>query len=179
MTEERVILVDASDRAVGEANKMAAHREGLLHRAFSVFVLDADDHVLMQRRASGKYHSGGLWANSCCSHPRPGEGVEEGALRRLKEEMGFVCDVTLVGAVLYRADVGGGLVEHEYDHILIGRWTGVPSPDPAEVEEWRWVGVTELRRWVLERPETLAPWFAMAFQKLEELGVPPFGTQAP
>jgi isopentenyl-diphosphate Delta-isomerase len=178
MTEERVILVDESDQAVGSAEKLAAHREGLLHRAFSVFVLDDEDQVLMQRRAAGKYHSGGLWANACCSHPRPGEAVEEGATRRLREELGFACQVTPVGAVIYRAEVGSGLVEHEYDHLLLGRWTGIPLPDPEEVEEWRWVEVEELRRWVVDRPETLAPWFAVAFRKLEALGFPPFGAAA-
>src|SRR5689334_7965348 len=112
---ERVVLVDERDREVGTMPKLAAHAEGALHRAFSVFVLNAAGELLLQRRAAAKYHCGGLWTNSCCGHPRPGEPVADAARRRLREEMGFDCELASVGSFVYRAEVGGGLVEHEYD----------------------------------------------------------------
>src|SRR5687768_6652445 len=139
-TEERVILVDGLDREIGSEEKLRAHRTGVLHRAFSVFVFDAHDRVLLQRRADGKYHSGGLWSNTCCGHPRPGESIESAALRRLRAEMGILeCKVRRVSSFLYRTAVGNGLVEHEVDHVVIGEWNGEPAPDPTEVSEWRWV----------------------------------------
>jgi len=134
---ERVVLVDERDREVGTAPKLAAHEDGALHRAFSVFVLNGHGELLLQRRADTKYHSAGLWTNTCCGHPRPGEPVAAAARRRLREEMGFDCEPAPAGTFVYRAEVGG-LVEHEYDHVFVGRHETDPLPDPAEVSEWRW-----------------------------------------
>jgi isopentenyl-diphosphate Delta-isomerase len=169
MTEDRVILVDRADVPLGSAPKLAVHRDGRLHRAFSVLVLNRRGELLIQQRAAGKYHSEGLWANTCCSHPRPGEATEEAARRRLREEMGFDCALEPVGAFVYRADVGGGLVEHEYDHLFLGRWDGAPRPDPAEVGAWRWVQPRDLMSWIHARPWDFAPWFPLAVEELRAM----------
>src|SRR5918993_2028073 len=150
--QEEVILVDEHDRVVGAGEKLRAHREGALHRAFSVFVFDAGGRLLLQRRARTKYHSGGLWSNTACGHPRPGEETAAAARRRLREEMNFDCELREEFAFLYRAELEGGLVEHEYDHVFAGTFAGRPAPDPAEVEDWEWVKVEELRRAVGREP---------------------------
>lgn len=144
--EEQVILVDEADREIGTAEKLAVHRDGRLHRAFSVFVLDQGGRLLLQRRAPGKYHSADLWSNTCCGHPRPGEGALDAARRRLREEMGFECPLEPAGAFIYRAKLANGLVEHEYDRVFAGAFDGEPAPDPAEVSEWRWAAVDEILR---------------------------------
>jgi isopentenyl-diphosphate Delta-isomerase len=167
VSEERVILVDRADTALGTAPKLAVHRDGRLHRAFSALVLNRRGELLIQRRAADKYHSPGQWANTCCSHPRPGEATLDAARRRLQEEMGFDCPLEPVGAFVYRAEVGGGLIEHEYDHLLLGHWHGTPRPDPAEVAAWRWVHPRDLMTWIRSRPRDFAPWFPLA---VEELG---------
>jgi isopentenyl-diphosphate delta-isomerase len=164
--EERVVLVDAQNVEVGTLEKMRAHLDGALHRAFSVFVFDARGRMLLQRRAAGKYHSGGLWSNTCCSHPRPGEEVDAAARRRLREEMGFECPLEEAFCFVYRADVGGGLTEHEYDHVYVGRFDGQPRPDPAEVEGWRWMEVDEVRREMEARPGDFTFWFRTAFAEV-------------
>jgi isopentenyl-diphosphate Delta-isomerase len=166
MSGERVILVDEADVPLGTAPKLAVHRDGRLHRALSVLVLNDRGELLIQRRAGDKYHSAGLWANTCCSHPRPGEATVDAAHRRLREEMGFDCPLEPAGAFAYRADVGGGLVEHEYDHLFLGRWNGAPRPDPAEVSAWRWVPPGELMAWIRARPHDFAPWFPLALQEI-------------
>lgn len=163
---ERVILVNADDTPIGTADKLEAHRSGRLHRAFSVFVVNDREELLLQRRAAGKYHSGGLWSNTCCSHPRPGEDTTAAAVRRLEEEMGFRCALEPVSAMVYRAEVGHGLVEYEYDHLLLGRWSGTPEPDPAEVGEWRWADLMELQNEVVVYPRHFTYWFRVALLDL-------------
>ena len=163
---ETVVLVDRSDRRLGVEEKLTAHREGRLHRAFSVFLFDAEDHLLLQRRADGKYHSGRLWSNTCCSHPRPDEPVQEAAERRLREEMGLRCRLRTVGAFVYRASVGGGLREHEFDHVLVGRQSGEPSPDPREVSAWRTVPLADVRGELRRRPAAFTPWFRPALERV-------------
>lgn len=158
---ERVILVDEHDVAVGEMEKLEAHRRGTFHRAFSVFVLDREGRVLLQRRAESKYHSGGLWSNTCCGHPRPGEDTGAAATRRLREEMGIECSLHSAGSFVYRAQLGE-LVEHEYDHVFAGRLDGDPRPDPAEVAEWRWMSPDELARDLETHPERYTVWVAKA-----------------
>jgi isopentenyl-diphosphate delta-isomerase len=159
--EERVVLVDERDAELGTLEKQRAHVEGRLHRALSVFVFNEAGDVLLQRRAAAKYHSGGQWTNTCCSHPRPGEPVADAARRRLREEMGFECDLAPAFAFTYRADVGGGLVEHEFDHVFVGRWEGAPAPDPGEVDGWRWAALDDLARDAALHPDAYTPWFRM------------------
>lgn len=167
-TEEQVILVDTSDRPLGTAPKIAVHRDSRLHRAFSVFVFDPRGRFLLQRRAMGKYHSGGLWSNTCCGHPRPGEETSAAARRRLREEMGFDCTLEPAGSLIYRAELANGLVEHEYDHLFVGRYNGDPQPDPAEVLDWRWVKIPELHEELKLRPSDFTAWFEPALRKVLE-----------
>jgi isopentenyl-diphosphate Delta-isomerase len=161
-----LVLVDADDREIGIVEKMSAHREGALHRAFSIFVFDRSGRLLLQRRALNKYHSGGLWSNTCCSHPAPGERPIDAAHRRLEEEMGFDCDLTGGYAFTYRADVGNGLVEHELDHVFVGRFDGEPRPDATEVHGWTWKSVDEIRRDVSAQPSRYTVWFRVALERL-------------
>jgi isopentenyl-diphosphate Delta-isomerase len=160
---EHVVLVDADDRPIGSAEKLRAHREGLLHRAFSVFVMNRTGAMLLQRRAADKYHSGGLWSNTCCSHPRPGEPIAAAAGRRLREEMGFTCALRPVHRFVYRAELDGGMIEHECDTVLVGHYDGVPSPDPAEVGGWRWTHPDAIARELAAAPERFTAWFRIAW----------------
>ena len=164
MEEEQVVLVDASDNAIGRAPKLEAHRRGLLHRAVSVFVFRPSGELLLQRRAREKYHSGGLWANTCCGHPRPGEQAEQAAKRRLHDEMGLVCSLDYAFSFVYRAALAGELIEHELDHVFVGTTTDEPLPDVREVEEWRLVFPVALARELAEAPDTFAAWFSPALQ---------------
>jgi isopentenyl-diphosphate delta-isomerase len=159
---ERVVLVDTGDRVVGAAGKLDAHRTGALHRAVSVFVFDARDLLLLQQRARGKYHSGGRWTNTCCGHPRPGEDAAGAARRRLREEMGIACTLHGAGRFVYRADVGGGFVEHELDHVFVGWSDRDPSPDPAEVAGWRRVTVDGLQAELARAPDRFTVWLPRA-----------------
>jgi isopentenyl-diphosphate Delta-isomerase len=161
----RVVLVDRADRVIGTADKMQAHREGALHRAFSVFVFRPDGSMLLQRRARSKYHSGGLWSNTCCSHPGPGEPLESATHRRLREEMGFDCELHRAFAFVYRAQLDRGLYEHEYDHVFIGRCDAVPDPDPREVGAWRDVHLDELAREIAVDPGRFTVWFLIALSR--------------
>src|SRR4051812_13717578 len=161
-----VVLVDADDREVGRAEKQAAHVSGALHRAFSVFVFDGEGRTLLQRRASAKYHSGGLWSNACCGHPLPGEEVAHGARRRLGEELGIDCPLQAVARFPYRAELEGGLGEHEIDHVLAGRWSGTPRPDPAEVEAWRWISPAELEAELSDDPSRFTAWLPLAWREV-------------
>ena len=164
--DDMLILVDGLDREIGTATKWHAHAEGLLHRAFSV-VLTREDaegnaQLMLSQRAMGKYHSGGLWANSCCSHPRAGEAVVDAACRRVQEELGCnAADLREIGAFAYRAEFADGLSEHEYDHVLVGRCVGEPSPDQSEVAAVRWVSYDELARELAEQPTHFAAWAPM------------------
>jgi isopentenyl-diphosphate delta-isomerase len=133
----QVILVDQDDREVGLADKLEAHRTGMLHRAVSVFAFDATGRLLLQRRAPGKYHSGGLWSNSACTHPTPGESPEAAAHRCLHEEMAVRAELEKAFTFTYRSPVVPDLIEHELDHVFIGTYSGVPRPAPDEVSEWR------------------------------------------
>lgn len=168
-TKEFVVLVDENDNEIGLAPKLNAHRTGELHRAFSVMLVDSQNRLLLQRRAFTKYHSGGRWANTCCGHPRDGESVIDAAERRLTEEMGIACRLTPAGSFIYRADVGNGLVEHELDHLLIGRFDGDPAPAPSEVVEWRWSSLEDVRRDLTANPDIYTAWFPDALEALERL----------
>lgn len=156
---EEVILVDADDQPLGAMGKLEAHRHGRLHRAFSVIIHDGQGNLLLQKRHVGKYHSGGLWTNACCGHPRPGEATEVAAERRLAEEMGFRCALRPLGTLIYRADVGGGLVEHELVHIFEGLYTGAVQPDAEEADDYAWRPLGEIRREAAAAPDRFTVWF--------------------
>lgn len=165
--EEQVILVDDCDQECGSGGKLDVHRHGLLHRAFSIFIFDHDERLLLQRRADGKYHFARLWSNTCCGHPRPGELTASAALRRLEEEMGFVTPLGEYAQITYRApDPVSGLVEHEYLHIFRGVFAGVPRPNPDEVSAWRWMSLSRVGQCLREGPQSFTPWFALLFQKV-------------
>lgn len=156
----RVVLVDDDDQPLGTAEKLRAHTEGWLHRALSVFVFDEAGRLLLQRRSPDKYHSGGLWSNTCCSHPRPGESPDAAARRRLDEEMGFSCDLTPLLHFTYEASVGPTLIEHEYDHVFVGTVSDVSvRPHPEEVAEWAWVEPSSVRADVAATPRRYTVWF--------------------
>jgi isopentenyl-diphosphate delta-isomerase len=165
---ETVILVDEKDEVTGTAEKMEAHRKGLLHRAFSIFVFNNRGEMLMQQRAAGKYHSGALWTNACCSHPRPGEKTEEAAQRRLKEEMGFETALTRVFDFMYKAEFVNGLTENEYDHVYVGEYDGVIHADEKEVMDFCYRPLSEIRTLMAQKPEEYTAWFHIAFPKIEK-----------
>ncbi len=158
---EQVILVDKNDNIIGTEEKLKAHQLGLLHRAFSIFVLrrTPDLELLMQKRALTKYHSGGLWTNSCCGHPRPSEPLMEAAARRLNEEIGLSLPLKEIGVFTYKADVGNNLTEHEIDHILIGYWEGETiSPNPEEVETLQWHNLDQTLSEMNQYPSLFTVW---------------------
>ena len=155
---EEVVLVDPSDRQLGAMEKLEAHRKGLLHRAISVFVFNSRGELLLQKRASSKYHGGGLWTNTCCSHPRVNETPSDAAKRRLKEEMGIDTQPVFSHTFLYKAEVGQGLTEHELDHVYTATHDGLPQLDPAEAEDWRYIDEATLRSEVKSDPEKFSAW---------------------
>ncbi len=157
-SEELVVLVDEQDRELGAMEKLAAHRTGALHRAFSVFIFNSEGDLMLQQRASGKYHSGGLWTNTCCSHPRLNESVATAAQRRLKEEMGLSVPLNAMFSFIYHADVGNGLIEHELDHVLFGHSDETPLPSADEVQDWRFVDIGTLDRELTAFPERFTVW---------------------
>lgn len=167
MAAEELILVDAEDREIGVKEKLQAHLEGTLHRAFSIFIFDSQKRLLLQKRARTKYHSGGLWSNTACGHPRPGESTIGSAHRRLNEEMGFDCELRRAFGFLYRTELENRLVEHEYDHVFVGRFDGAPRPALAEVEAWRWIGIAKLRRELKEKPREYSYWLSEALNRKE------------
>lgn len=168
-SEEFVILVDEHDRETGRMEKMEAHRQGVLHRAFSVFIFNSAGEWLLQQRATGKYHSGGLWTNSCCSHPRPGETVADAALRRLGEEMGIAAPLTHRFQFIYKAALDHGLTEHELDHVFTGQFDGTPVLSPDEAMAWKWMSAAEIRAAIAANPEQFTVWFREVFEQVSRL----------
>lgn len=161
-----VELTDPRGKSIGVEEVLKAHRDdGRLHRAFSVFIFDSEGRTLLQRRSPAKRTFGGLWSNACCGHPRPGHSLQAEAERRLGEEMGFIVPLEEVARFTYRAaDPGSGLVEHEYDHVLMGRFDGVPQPDPAEASEWKWTTASALWAAMERDPASFTPWLAPAIE---------------
>ena len=158
-TAETLILIDGDDREIGTAEKIDAHVRGLLHRAFSVIIWDSSGRQLLQKRAAGKYHSGGLWTNACCGHPRPAEAVKDAALRRLGEEMGFTCKIDWLGIVQYQANFENGLSESEIVHVFRGLYDGSVRPDPAEAEGYQWCTLESIRSDIAAEPGRFSVWF--------------------
>ncbi len=167
---QHVILIDDHDNQIGVEEKLRAHQDGgKLHRAFSVFVFNSRGELLLQRRAAGKYHFAGLWSNTCCGHPRPGEATAAAAERRLFEEFGFRCALREAFTYTYVAhDPASGLTERELVHAFVGRYEGDPSPDPAEIDEWRWAAPASIRREIEQRPQDCTPWFRIALPLLDD-----------
>jgi isopentenyl-diphosphate delta-isomerase len=162
-----VILVDKNDQAIGTMGKMEAHQSGDLHRAFSVFIFDHQGRMLLQQRALNKYHSGGLWTNACCSHPRPGEETKVAARRRLQEEMGFTTEIEPLFTFTYRAEFENGLVEHEFDHVFVGQYDGEIAPNAIEVMDYKFESLHEIETHLQQQPEIFTAWFRIAFNRVK------------
>jgi len=167
--EDNIIKVDAGGNAIGEIDKMDAHISGTLHRAFSVFVFNSKGQLLLQRRDLDKYHSGGLWTNTCCSHPRAGETTQNAAHRRLQEEMGMDCELTELFQFSYRHEFANGLIENEYDHVFMGISDELPLPNPAEVAGFRYIDTDLLIGELLEQPEQYTAWFKICLEQVLEI----------
>ncbi|MEM0932343.1 MAG: isopentenyl-diphosphate Delta-isomerase [Bacteroidota bacterium] len=165
MKEENVILVNEDDQPIGLMPKMEAHEKALLHRAFSVFVLNDSGEIMLQQRAADKYHSPLLWTNTCCSHQRDGEGNIEAGKRRLREEMGFSVELKELFSFIYKAPFDNGLTEHELDHVLIGRYNGLPKINKEEVADWKWMHPTQIHSDILKNPDNYTAWFKIIFER--------------
>lgn len=163
---EEVILVDEKDDEVGVMEKLEAHRQGRLHRAFSILLFDAHGRMLLQQRALSKYHSPGLWSNACCSHPRPGETVQAAVNRRLKEELGIHCPTQFSHHFLYRVDFDNGLIEHELDHVYKGIITETPVLNPDEASAFRYVDIQDLKKEMEQNPDEYTFWFHLIMKDL-------------
>lgn len=165
MIEENVILVNEKDEQIGLMPKMEAHEKALLHRAFSVFVFNQKNELMLQQRAAHKYHSPLLWTNTCCSHQRPGETNIQAGKRRLQEEMGFVTELEDKVSFIYKAPFDNGLTEHEFDHVMVGHYEDDPVLNPDEVAAWKWMPLEEVRTDIKSRPEIYTEWFKIIFDK--------------
>ncbi len=163
---ENVILVDTQDSPVGQMEKMEAHLKGELHRALSVLIFNSRGEILLQQRAFSKYHSPGLWSNTCCSHPRPGEDSLQAASRRLSEEMGFSVPISNSFEFVYKAHFENGLIEHEYDHVFFGTYDGVPLINPEEAHDFKWISPSELMDEMRSKPADFTVWFRIIIGKM-------------
>lgn len=162
---EQVVLVTENDEQIGTAEKLLAHQRNLLHRAFSIFIHNGNGEVLLQKRALTKYHSGGLWTNTCCSHPRPGEDLVAAGKRRLQEEMGFSTELVAKFFFVYQADLDNNLSEHELDHVLVGEFNGQFAPNPEEASEVKWITIEELITDVTENPNNYTIWLQIIIKQ--------------
>lgn len=164
---EQVVLVDKNDKKIGIEEKIKAHKDGKLHRAFSIFVFNQKSELLLQKRAKEKYHSGSLWSNTCCGHPRPNESLENAAHRRLKEEMGFDCALAHLDSTcfIYKTKIND-LFEHEYDHIFTGEYNDNLKPDPNEAEGYEWIDIKELQNDIALNPDKYTYWFKISAIKI-------------
>jgi len=165
MKEEKVVLVDTEDNPIGTMPKMEAHEKAVLHRAFSVFILNEKGELMLQQRALHKYHSPGLWTNTCCSHQREGEGNIEAGKRRLKEEMGFSTSLEALFSFIYKAPFDNGLTEHELDHVLLGYYKEPPMINLEEVAAWKWMNLDDVAKALEENPEEFTVWFKIIFDR--------------
>lgn len=159
---EHVILVDTNDTPIGTMEKMEAHQQGLLHRAFSILLFNSKGEILLQKRAASKYHSGGLWTNTCCSHPLPGEAMEDAVQRKLYQEMGIRhLSLDFAYKFIYKTKLEKGLTEHEYDYVFVGQFDGAPRVNPDEVEDWKFQSLQSVRKDVREHPDKFSSWFKL------------------
>lgn len=165
MIEENVILVNEDDEPIGLMPKMEAHEKALLHRAFSVFIMNDKGETMLQQRASDKYHSPLLWTNTCCSHQREGEGNIEAGKRRLMEEMGFTTELEELFSFVYKAPFDNGLTEHEFDHVMIGFYNDAPQINPKEVADWKWMQPNDIKKDMAQNPKQYTEWFKIIFER--------------
>ncbi|GAA3626608.1 isopentenyl-diphosphate Delta-isomerase [Flavivirga jejuensis] len=168
MEEEKVILVNERDEQIGLMPKMEAHEKALLHRAFSVFIFNDKNELMLQQRALNKYHSPGLWTNTCCSHQRDGETNIKAGQRRLQEEMGFAVDLEESISFIYKAPFDNGLTEYEYDHVLLGKYNDEPTINTDEVASWKWMPIEDVKTDISVQPELYTEWFKVIFDKFYE-----------
>ncbi len=164
---EQVVLVDKDDKPIGLMEKLEAHQKGFLHRAFSVLLFNDQKELLLQQRAFDKYHCGGLWTNTCCSHPYPEEDVKDAALRRLKEEMGIECELEKSFEFIYKAKFDNGLTENEYDHVFIGTFSGKPVINKDEVADWKYLSMAALEQDIADNPGYYTPWFKIIIDTMK------------
>ena len=167
MNDQQVIRVDEQDNPIGFVEKMEAHQKGLLHRAFSVFIFNAENKMLLQQRALNKYHSPGLWSNACCSHPFPGEETAPAAQRRLSEEMGFTTPLSKVFDFVYAISFDNGLTENEFDHVFVGWFDGPVQINTDEVKDYLFMPMDAIKKNLDSRPELYTGWFHIAFPRVE------------
>lgn len=162
----KIVLVDKKDKKIGEDYKIKVHKEGKLHRAFSIFIFNSKGETLLQKRSFKKYHSGGLWSNACCSHPNLKENIVSSARKRLKEEMGFNCKLKEIFSFIYKAKLNKKFIEHEFDHVLIGKFNGKPKINTNEVEDFKWVNYKFLIDDVKKHPQNYTYWFKKCYKKV-------------
>ena len=167
MEKNEVILVDEQDKAIGTMEKMEAHRKGILHRAFSVFIFDKKGRMLLQQRAAQKYHGGLLWSNACCSHPFPEELINDAAQRRLNEELGFTTSLKEIFSFTYKAEVENNLIEHEYDHVFAGEYDSAVYPNAEEVADYCYSSLEQIKTAIQEHPGKFTSWFRIVFPQIE------------
>ena len=165
---DQVILVNEKDEAIGVMEKTEVHQKALLHRAFSIFIFNHQGDMLLQQRAYGKYHSGGLWTNACCSHPRPGEDTQEAALRRLREELGFDTDLKKVFEFTYQTHFDNGLTEFEFDHVYVGQFDGDLKANQQEVNDYCYMSMANIEEWITREPKAFSSWFAIAWPRIKQ-----------
>lgn len=163
----KILLVNERDEVIGKKDKLEVHKLGLLHRAFSIFVFNSKNELLIQKRALNKYHTPGLWSNTCCSHPYT-ENIKQEAKERLQSEMGFNCELKKVFSFIYKSEVGNNLIEHEYDHVFFGYCDIAPKPDKKEVCDWRWVSLEKLKNDIKENPKNYTPWLILSLNRVME-----------
>ncbi len=163
---EKVILVDKLDNPIGEMEKQEAHVKGLLHRAFSIFIFNDKEEILLHQRAHHKYHSGGLWTNTCCSHPRPGEHIHDAANRRLVEEMGMVCTLKEQFSFIYKAKLDNDLFEHELDHVFFGKSSEKPVLNKDEVADYKYLSIKSIQQDLIDNPGRYTAWFKICFDEV-------------
>ena len=165
---EKIILVDKHDNEIGVIEKIETHRLGLLHRAFSIFIFNEKGEMLLQKRALSKYHSGGLWSNTCCGHPRPNELTKQAAIRRLGEEFGFETSINKLFHFSYHASLDNHLIENEFDHVFIGEYDGVLNPNPDEIDTWKYDSLENIKSDLMniETSNLYTVWFKIAFHEL-------------
>jgi len=166
--EERIVLVDEEGNEIGHDEKLKVHLEGKLHKAFSIFIFNSKGELLLQKRAKDKYHSGGMWTNTCCSHQRENESFNEALHRRLREEVGFDSELEGIGNFIYKAEFDNGLIEYELDHVFIGNYDGEPKVNPSEIEEWKWIDLKGLKEDMALYPSKYTYWLKPALQKVLE-----------